>query len=149
MGWLFFSSSLSGTSYKHVPHISMFISANRYTVAQVGLCQLLHSLIQTLLLLYCYCHCLFCGQVLQVLSALATRWVVLSVEALAVITSYLWLHSVSGRNTNSFLLTCFTAASHISSLSNYFSSACHAIFIWRMFLSARLAFGLLSFKCYV
>lgn len=42
------------------------------------------------------------------------------------------------------LLTCFIASPHVTSLFNYFSSACHAIFISRMFLSARLAFGLLS-----
>jgi len=75
-----------------------------------------------------------------VLSALATRWVVLPVEAPAgsVIPSYLWLHSVSGLDTNSFAfnLSCCISSRH---LLNYFSSACYAIFIRRMFLSANQA----------
>lgn len=47
------------------------------------------------------------------------------------------------------LLTHFTASPHVISLSNYFSSACDAVFTRRRFLSARLAFGLLSFRKYV
>lgn len=62
------------------------------------------------------------------------------------IPSCLWLHRVSGLGANNFALSSFTVSPHIISLSNYFSSACQAVFIRRVFLSARLAFGLLIFE---
>lgn len=56
----------------------------------------------------------------------------------------LWLHIVLVQII--LLLSSFTVCPHIICLSNYFSSACCAVFIRMMFLPARPALGLLIFK---
>lgn len=119
-----------------------------HSTTLMELCQLLYSLVQTpsptLLLLLTF---LWPG---VVLSALATARVVLSVCRS---TSRAGLSLLASGSTVFrdlvqiiLLLSSFTVSPHIISLSNYFSSACQAVFIRRVFLSARLAFGLLIFE---
>lgn len=143
-------ASSIGSLFSYLPHQRTFLSIFTWpdhSTTLMELCQLLYSLVQTpsptLLLLLTF---LWPG---VVLSALATARVVLSVcrSTSRAGLSPLASGSIGFRDLVQIilLLSSFTVSPHIISLSNYFSSACQAVFIRRVFLPARLAFGLLIF----